>query len=211
LAAPLALMAPEVSGGEPSAPVRGRAFDLASAERRAGVGVARIEDRATDARRYEPGLELRWTDELGWDSSAWAVRNGFGASLRLLHDGYALSLGQSTGLSGARLGPLQLVGGVGVSVLNASWDDGDLGFGMFWPRSSAGVCFDIGAARVDVIAHVEYLWNWFGADRFARGLGIMVSWPRAPVRPPFKSRGSPRDEVSEASTLPTRPPQAQTR
>lgn len=171
--------------GQTRAVARGL-FDLTQAEHRIGLGVARIFDRPTHEDRYRPGLELRWADELIWRRSAFVMQNGFGSSLRLLHEGYALSLGQSEGLSGIRLGPVELVGGLGLSWLNGSWGDDGLGFGMLWPRSSAGLRFGLGAVRVDVLAHVEYLWNWLGADRFVRGFGLRLSLPGAPVKPPFE-------------------------
>lgn len=125
-------------------------------------------------------------EELGWARPPLVMRSTAGSSFRVLPDGYALSLGQSTGVAGVRLGPVELVGGVGLSLLNVSSARQQLGFGMLWPRSLAAVCVSLGALRLDLVAHVEYGWDWVGTDRYLRGLGLVISLPRAPIQPPFR-------------------------
>jgi hypothetical protein len=142
--------------------------------------------RRTDGKRHEPGFELRWVDELEWSSAPFVVHSGLGSSFRALKDGYALSFGQSGGLTGLRLGPLEIAVGASVSALNAEWMDGQAGFGMFWPRTTAGLCLHLGPVSVDTLAHVEYLWSWFGDDHFVRGLGIMVSLSQPRLGPAFE-------------------------
>lgn len=164
----------------------GRLFDVTRAERRAGLGAALLSARRSGTNSYRSGLEFRWVDELTWSRSVFAIHSGLGTNLRLLDDGYALSLGQSGGLTGVRLGAFELAAGTSVSALNVEWVDGRFGFGMLWPRSSAGLCLHLGRLRLDALAHVEYLWNWFGPDHFVRGAGLLISLEQIRLTPSFR-------------------------
>jgi hypothetical protein len=160
-------------------------FDLGDSEHYSGLGLARIFARPENAQRYGPGIEVRFADQLVWTRSVAQLESTFGGSLRLLPHGYALSVAQSGGVAGVRLGPIEFKAGVALSILNvdtvlSGWD-----LSMFWPRSMAGVCFNLGTVRVDVLAHVEYLWRWFGPDEFVRGISVMVSLKQGPLGPMF--------------------------
>jgi hypothetical protein len=166
--------------------VRNGVFDVNASRHYSGIGVARIYSRATDANRYEPGLEFRFADALVWTPPMTQLEGSFGASLRVLSQGYALSLAQSGGLAGLRFGPVQLKAGVSLSLLNLDVVQERWGFGMFWPRSMAGVGLALGPVRVDALAHVEYLWRWSGADQYVRGVGLLISLERRPIGPNFR-------------------------
>lgn len=161
-------------------------FDVKASRHYSGIGVARIFSRATDANRYEPGLEFRFADGLVWNPPLTQLEGSYGASLRVLSQGYALSMGQSTGVAGLRFGPVQLKAGVSLSLVNLDVVQERWGFGMFWPRSMAGVGLAFGHVRVDALAHVEYLWRWSGADQYVRGVGVLFSLERRPIGPDFR-------------------------
>jgi hypothetical protein len=161
-------------------------FDTRDAAHYSGLGLDRIFARPETAQHYGPGIEVRFADQLVWTRSIAQLESTFGGSLRLLPHGYALSVAQSGGVAGVRLGPFEFKAGVSLSILNvdtvlSGWD-----LSMFWPRSMAGVCLTVGGIRVDVLAHVEYLWRWFGPDEYVRGIGVMVSLKQGPLGPMFR-------------------------
>jgi hypothetical protein len=187
VAAAAAAEEPVVDALPPILPLLDRAdpsvFDVRDAVHYSGLGLGRIYARPENAQHFGPGVEVRFADQLVWTRSVAQLESAFGGSLRLLPHGYALSVAQSGGAAGVRLGPLEFKASVALSILNvdtvlSGWD-----LSMFWPRSMLGVCLSLGAVRVDVLAHVEYLWRWFGPDEYVRGIGVMVSLKQGPLGP----------------------------
>src|SRR4051794_2795363 len=80
-------------------------FDVRDAVHYSGLGLARIYARPENAQHFGPGVEVRFADQLVWTRSAAQLESAFGGSLRLLPHGYALSVAQSGGAAGVRLGP----------------------------------------------------------------------------------------------------------
>lgn len=150
-------------------------FDVRASQRYSGLGAARLWARTTDRGSYRPGWEFRLVDELRWEPSPAVVEGSLGASLRVLPGLLAGSLGQSGGLAGFALGPVELKTGVNLSLFNLVLREGKPDFGMFWPRALVALGLTVGQVRVEAVAHLEYLWCWRGPSEYARGLGLMVS------------------------------------
>jgi hypothetical protein len=81
---------------------------------------------------------------------------------------------------GLMIGPLEPEAGIGLSVLTADIFHAEPSIQLLTPRVSAGVGIHVGKFRVDLKAHAEYLWRWFGPDYLIRGitLGIRLDVPR---------------------------------
>lgn len=163
-----------------------RVFDLSAAEHRGGVGLARTWARRTDRQRYRPGFELRATDVLRWTRGAIVVEGRFGAGVRWGPAQLSGSLLQNGGMAGVELGPLDVKAGVSTSMLNLGLTSGKFDVGFSWPRASLGVGLELGFARLEALAHVEYAWGWLGPDAYVRGIGLVLSLPRAPIGPDFQ-------------------------
>jgi hypothetical protein len=64
---------------------------------------------------------------------------------------------------------------------------------LFTPGVSAGVGIHAGKIRLDIKAHTEYLWRWFGPDYLVRGITIGLRFDRTrPKTPPFPGAPSPQ-------------------
>lgn len=163
-----------------------RVFDLSAAEHLGGVGVARTWGRRLDRVRHRPGYELRATDVLRWTRGAAVVEGWFGASVRWGPGQLSGSLVHNGGMAGVGWGPLDLKAGVSSSLLSLGVSSGELDFGLFWPRASLAVGLELGPVRIEALAHVEYAWGWLGPDEYVRGLGLLLSLPRAPIGPAFR-------------------------
>jgi hypothetical protein len=158
-----------------------RIFDVRAAEHYSALGVARLWARAADRGSYRPGWEFRLVDELRWEPQPAVVEGSWGASLRVVPGLLAGSLGQSGGLAGLRLGPVEMKTGVNLSLFNLVLRQGTPDFGMFWPRALVALGLNVGGVRVEAVAHVEYLWCWSGPSEYARGLGLMLSLERPSI------------------------------
>jgi hypothetical protein len=182
----LVALASAARGAEPAVPRATEPFDVRTAQRYLGIGVARLSVRPTDATHYRPGFELRVLDGLVWTHRWATLGGGVGGSLRSLPDGYALSIGQSNAFAGVRLGPVDVLGGVGVSLLNLDALGGGWSVSLASPRTFAGLALHVGPVRVDALAQLEYLWRWAGTDQYVRGLGVMISLLRPAIGPDFR-------------------------
>lgn len=175
--------------GEPEANsgVQGgaRPFELSAAEHLVGLGVSRTWARRTDRELYRPGYELRGSEVLRWTRGAAVVEGRFGASVRWGPGVLSGSLLHNGGMAGVHVGPLDLRAGVSSSLLNLRVSSGAWDFGFFWPRASLGVGLQLGPARLEALAHVEYAWGWLGPDEYVRGLGLVLSLQREPVGPEY--------------------------
>jgi hypothetical protein len=93
---------------------------------------------------------------------------------------FSWSLFQQELGGGLILGPFEPEVRFGVSVLTADTIRGDLSAQFFSPRASVGMGLHLGRIRLDIKAHTEYLWRWFGPDYVLRGLtlGVRLDVPR---------------------------------
>lgn len=105
--------------------------------------------------------------------------------LRIINDkSFSWSLFHQDLGGGLLIGPFEPEAGIGLSLLTADIFHAEPSIQLFTPRVSAGLGIHVGKIRVDLKAHAEYLWRWFGPDYLIRGitLGIRLDVPR-PVSP----------------------------
>ena len=95
--------------------------------------------------------------------------------------------------TGVYLGPLEIESRIGLNVLNLSAFHGDWSGDAFSPRVAVAAGLHVWRIRVDIQAHSEYLWRWFGNDYLVHGvtLGLRLDLPR-PDHPLMKKRSSSR-------------------
>jgi hypothetical protein len=160
-------------------------FDVRKAQHFVGLAGARVFARSGEAQQYRPGFELRFVDSLLW-TRQWAALGGATSIVfRALPGGYSFSLGQSSGFAGVHFGPVDLLAGVGLSLLNIDT------LGVGWsaslgsPRSSAALGLRFESVRIELGAHLEYLWRWSGPDEYVRGVGVVLSLLQTPIGPTF--------------------------
>lgn len=81
---------------------------------------------------------------------------------------------------GIIIGPFEPEATIGLSILTADIFHAEPSIQLLTPRVAAGVGMHLGRIRIDVKAHAEYLWRWFGPDYLMRGitLGIRLDLPR---------------------------------
>jgi hypothetical protein len=177
------LTAPPARAAEPVR--RGDPFDVRKAQHLVGLGAARVFARSTDALKYRPGFELRFVDSMLWTRQWTALGGATSIAFRALPGGYSFTLGQSSGFAGLHFGPVDLLAGVGLSMLNIDT------LGVGWsaslgsPRSSAALALRFESVRIELGAHLEYLWRWSGPDEYVRGVGVVLSLLQTPIAPRF--------------------------
>jgi hypothetical protein len=90
---------------------------------------------------------------------------------------------------GIRLGPLEPEARISLSVLTVDVFRGEWSAQLLSPRVMAGLGLALGKFRLDIKAHSEYLWRWFGPDYLAHGvtLGLRLEIPK-PKSPFVDSR-----------------------
>jgi hypothetical protein len=96
----------------------------------------------------------------------------------------------STGMgAGVRLGPFEPEARLGVGLIQLDAIHGEYNFSLLSPRVAMGVGLRLGKIRLDIQAHTEYLWRWFGPDYLIRGvsLGLRFDVPR-PKGPDFSEK-----------------------
>ena len=81
---------------------------------------------------------------------------------------------------GMMIGPFEPEVGIGLSLLTADIFHAEPSIQLLTPRVQAGLGIHVGRVRVEVKAHAEYLWRWFGPDYLVRGitLGLRLDIPR---------------------------------
>ncbi len=89
---------------------------------------------------------------------------------------------------GLILGPFEPDVQIGASILSVDIFHAEPSVQLFTPRVSAGLGIHAGRFRIDLRAHAEYLWRWFGPDYLVRGitigLGLDLPPPRSPLEEP---------------------------
>lgn len=98
--------------------------------------------------------------------------------------------------AGPRLGPIEPMARVGLTVLNLDYGK-RFSFGMFSPRVGVGVWVKLAQTRIGVSAFSEYFWRWVGEESaFVHGVTLEIqpdalplvrrrpiSWPGPGARP----------------------------
>lgn len=101
--------------------------------------------------------------------------------LRVLNDkSFSWSILHQDLGGGLLLGPFEPEVRVGVSLLTVDIFRAEPSIQLLTPRVGAGFGIHVGRMRVDVKAHAEYLWRWFGPDYLIRGItiGLQLDMPR---------------------------------
>lgn len=86
---------------------------------------------------------------------------------------------------GLKLGPFEPEVRLRLSLLTADIFHAQPSFEMLTPGVAAGFGIHVGQIRVDVKAHTEYLWRWFGPDYSIRGITIGLRLDRPQPKSPF--------------------------
>lgn len=89
---------------------------------------------------------------------------------------------------GIVIGPFEPEVRIRLSILTADIMHGQPSAQLFTPGVSAGVGIHAGKIRLDIKAHSEYLWRWFGPDYLVRGVTIGL---RLDQNQPKSSLGAP--------------------
>lgn len=86
---------------------------------------------------------------------------------------------------GMEIGPLRPEVRFGASLLTIDVFHGEWSAELLSPRVGLGLGFSVGKIRLDIQAHSEYLWRWFGPDYHIRGvtLGVRYDLPKPTKRP----------------------------
>lgn len=81
---------------------------------------------------------------------------------------------------GIRLGPFEPEVRIGLSLLSIDYIQSQFSAQLMSPRTSVGLGLNLGKFRLDIKAHTEYLWRWFGPDYLSQGitLGFRLDIPR---------------------------------
>lgn len=92
--------------------------------------------------------------------------------------------------TGAYLGPIEIESRVGLNFVNLGAFHGEWSAELLSPRVSVAAAVHLWRFRVDIQAHSEYLWRWFGNDYLVRGvtLGLRLDLPRSD--PPVMKKSS---------------------
>lgn len=82
--------------------------------------------------------------------------------------------------TGIGWGPFELETRIGLNAINVGAFHGDWSAELLSPRVSAAAALHVWRIRVDIQAHSEYLWRWFGNDYLVRGitLGLRIDIPQ---------------------------------
>lgn len=94
--------------------------------------------------------------------------------------------------TGVAWGPFELESRIGLNAINVGAFHGDWSAELLSPRVSAAAALHVWRIRVDIQAHSEYLWRWFGSDYLVRGitLGLRIDIPR--MDPPLTRKSATR-------------------
>lgn len=87
---------------------------------------------------------------------------------------------------GLRLGPVEPEVRMGLSFFTVDVFRGDWSVQSLTPRVTAGVGLSAGKFRLDIKAHSEYLWRWFGPDYLAHGVTLGLRLEAPPLKSPFE-------------------------
>lgn len=106
--------------------------------------------------------------------------------LRILDDkSFSWSLFHQDLGGGIMIGPIEPEAGIGLSLLTADIFHAEPSIQLFTPRVMAGIGIHVGALKVSLMAHAEYLWRWFGPDYLVRGITLGIRLDAARPKSPF--------------------------
>jgi hypothetical protein len=85
---------------------------------------------------------------------------------------FAFSFTHNTFTSGMLFGPIDIHLRVGTSLLTVDSFHADWSAELFSPHAGAGIGLRVGKLALNLEANSEYLWRWFGASYFIRGISL---------------------------------------
>ncbi|MBX3219812.1 MAG: hypothetical protein KF795_04785 [Labilithrix sp.] len=93
---------------------------------------------------------------------------------------------------GLMLGPFEPEVRLRLSVLTADIMHAQPSIQLLSPGVSAGFGIHVGKIRLDIKAHSEYLWRWFGPDYLIRGVTIGFRLDQSRPKTPYPGAPSPQ-------------------
>jgi hypothetical protein len=128
---------------------------------------------------------------LAFSEGLTTVRGNFLAGGRLEHelrlvpkDALGLNISRYYWEAGPRLGPIEPMARVGVTLLSLDYGK-RFSFGMFSPRVGVGVWVKLAQTRIGISAFSEYFWRWVGEDSaFVHGFTLEIQPDAAPLVKP---------------------------
>ena len=93
---------------------------------------------------------------------------------------------------GLKLGPFEPEVRLRLTVLSADIIHAEPSVQLLSPGVSAGFGIHVGKIRLDIKAHSEYLWRWFGPDYLIRGVTIGFRFDQTRPKTPFPGAPPPQ-------------------
>lgn len=93
---------------------------------------------------------------------------------------------------GLRIGPFEPEVRLRLSAMSADIMHGEPSVQLLSPGVSAGFGIHVGKIRLDIKAHSEYLWRWFGPDYVIRGITLGFRLDQSRPKTPFPGTPSPQ-------------------
>ena len=93
---------------------------------------------------------------------------------------------------GLKLGPFEPEVRVRLGLLTADVIHAQPSVQLFTPGVAVGAGIHVGKIRLDIKAHSEYLWRWFGPDYLVRGITIGLRLDLNRPKSPFVGAPSPQ-------------------
>lgn len=158
------------------------------------IWARRVQDETpvTQRRNFERGAPLAGEIAVGTVYTTPSKRGPFFLTgqmktlLRVIDDkSFSWSIFHQELGGGLMLGPFEPEVRLRLSVLSADIVHAQPSVQLLSPGVSAGFGVHLGKIRLDIKAHSEYLWRWFGPDYLIRGVTIGFRLDQARPKTPF--------------------------
>ena len=158
------------------------------------IWARRVQDETpiTQRRNFQRGAPLAGELALGTAYTTPSFRGPFYLTghlktlLRVIDDkSFSWSIFHQELGGGLTLGPFEPEIRLRLSVLTADIIHAEPSVQLLTPGVSAGVGIRMGKIRLDIKAHSEYLWRWFGPDYLIRGVTIGFRLDQTRPKTPF--------------------------
>jgi len=180
-----AVVAPAVTSPRPAAlPTyeRWALLNPLTARHSSGIALGVVGFRALPDARESLGYSVAFGDGLTTVRGAFLAGGRLEHELRLVpHDALSLNVARYYWEAGPRLGPIEPMARVGLTLLHLDYGD-RVSFGMFSPRVGFGLWVKVAQTRIGVSVFSEYFWRWVGQDSaFVHGLTLEIQPDAAPL------------------------------
>ena len=165
------------------------------------IWARRVQDEtpSTQRRNFERGAPLAGEIGFGTVYTTPSLKGPFFITghlktlLRVVDDkSFSWSILHQEFGGGLMLGPFEPEVRLRLSILSADIFHAQPSVQLFSPGVSAGVGIHVGKIRLDIKAHTEYLWRWFGPDYSIRGVTIGFRLDQNRPKTPFPGAPAPR-------------------